>query len=131
MILRSRAEKYMWSVHKCDHSRLGDFNTQWTLPIHILHSRSPTTSAPNSQSVWHAYTHIRAKLSPHSPQTSPHSPPCTRLLFIPPSWRRIVMRASHRTVRINCAAAEDSKLTFPLPFALSFFNLSLVTLELA
>ena len=70
-ILQLRAKKYMWSIHKCDHSRLGHCNTKWALPVLILHSRCLPTFPPDNQSVCHAYTHIGAKLS-H--QTYKHHP---------------------------------------------------------
>ena len=110
------------SIHKCDHGSLGHCNTNWA-----LHSRSLPTFPPDSQFVCHAYTHIWAKLWHHSLQTSPHSLPPTRLLFIRPPSRHIVMSCPHRRVRINCTAAPHSSLTFPFPFALSSFNLPFVT----
>ena len=95
-ILHLRAKKYMWSIHKCDHISLGHCDTKWALPIPILRSQSLPTFPLESQCVCHAYTHIQTKLSHHSLQTSPHSLPPTRLLFIPVSSRHIVMSASHR-----------------------------------
>ena len=46
-----------------------------------------------------------------------HSLPPTRLLFIPPSSRHVVIIASHLQVCMNCTAAAHSNLTFPFPFA--------------
>ena len=94
-ILRVWAKKYMWSIRKWDHNSLGHYNTKCTLPILILHSGSLPTFPLDSQSVSHAYTHIWAQMSHHWLQTSPHSLPPTRLLFIHQSSSHIVMSASH------------------------------------
>ena len=93
----------------------------------MLHSCSLPTYPPDNHPVCHAYTHVLAKLSHHSLQTSPHTLPPTRLLFIPPSSRHIVLSASHHRVRMNCTAGAHSNLTFPFPFALSLLNLPFVT----
>ena len=126
-ILHLRAKKYMWSIHKSDHGSLGHCDTKCALPILIIHSRSLPTFPLDSQSVCHAYTNICAKMPHHSLQTSPHSLPRIRLLSIPPSSSHIAIGASHRRVRMNCTTAAHSNLTFALPFAMSSFNLPLVT----
>ena len=118
-VLHWRAKKYMWSIHKCDHSSLGHCKSKWALPIAILHSGNLPRSAPDSQDVRHAYTHILAKLSHQCLQTFPHGLPPTRLLFIPPSSRHTAMSASHLRVRMNCTAAAHSNLTLPFALALS------------
>ena len=35
-ILHLHAEKYMWSIHRCDDRSLGHCNTKWALPVRML-----------------------------------------------------------------------------------------------
>ena len=113
------ANKYMWSIHTCDHNSLGHSKSKWALPIAMLQSRHLPRSAPDSQDVRHAYIHILAKLSQLCLQTSPHGFPPTRLLFSPPSSWHTAVSASHLRVRMSCVAAAHSGLTFPFALAVS------------
>ena len=81
-----RAKKHMWSIQKCDLSNLGDYNTKWALQIRMLHSQSLPTSPPESHPVCHVDTHILAKLSYHSLQTSPLLHPHTQHTMAWGAW---------------------------------------------
>ena len=107
-------KKYMWSIHKCDHNSLGHCKSKWAWPIRILHSRNLPTYPLDSHPVCHAYMQILAKLSHHSRQTSPHSLPPTRLLFIPRSSRHAAMNASHLWMRKHSHGTLQPNLSLPV-----------------
>ena len=99
------------------------------MPIRVLHSRSlASPPPPHKHPVYHAYKWILAKMSHHSPQTSPHSLPPIHLLFIPPSSRQSVINTYLGRVRMNCMAAANSHVPSPSRFALSVFHVPFVTI---
>ena len=114
-ILHLRAKKYMWSIHRCDHSSLGHCNSGPCPLVYYIRQAFLRPPPPESHPVCHAYTPTLARLSQHSLQTSPHGPPPTRLLFIPPVSSHFVISAFQLRVRMNCTAAAHANLNFPFP----------------